>query len=131
MTTTLDIKIQGRDYRVACAPGEVDSLQAAAELLNARMGEIAAATKSTGERLAVMTALNLAHELNAARVASFTQSSVTPPSENSMASQIDSEGARRRIKAIEARLDAALSRQNEQSIDQQDKQGNELPDALP
>lgn len=109
MTTTLDIKIQGREYRVACAPGEIDSLQAAADLLNARMGEIALATKSTGERLAVMTALNLAHELNAARQGSAGQSPAPSSSENS----IDSESAQRRIKAIEARLDEALARQDQ------------------
>lgn len=109
MSTTLDIKIQGREYRVACAPDEVESLQAAAELLNARMGEIAKATKATGERLAVMTALNIAHELNAAGNAPASPSASPIPSENS----IDAEGARRRIKAIEARLDEALARQNE------------------
>jgi cell division protein ZapA len=111
MSSTLDIKIQGREYRVACAPEEVEALQAAADLLDARMGEIAKATKSTGERLAVMTALNIAHELNAARRAAAqapaAPASVAPPSENS----IDAEGARRRIKAIEAQLDEALSRQ--------------------
>ena len=110
MSTTLDIKIQGRDYRVACPPEEADSLLAAAELLNSRMVEIAAATKSTGERLAVMAALNLAHELNQARQ---TTPAITPAaSENSIADTIDGEGARRRIKAIEARLDEALAQQN-------------------
>lgn len=104
MSSTLDVKIQGREYRVACAPEEVDALQAAADLLNARMGEIAKATRSTGERLAVMTALNLAHELNAALRGRM---SAAPPSANS----IDAEAARRRIEAIEARLDAALARQ--------------------
>ncbi len=39
MSSTLDVKIQGREYRVACAPEEVDALQAAADLLNARMGD--------------------------------------------------------------------------------------------
>lgn len=107
MSSTLDIKIQGREYRVACAPGEVDSLQAAATLLNERMAEIAKATKSTGERLAVMTALNLAHELNQAR--QDIPQAATPASENS----IDPAESRRRIKAIEARLDEALARQDE------------------
>jgi cell division protein ZapA len=111
MSSTLDVKIQGREFRVACPPEEVDALQAAAELLNTRMGEIAKATRSTGERLAVMTALNLAHELNAAlkavQQAAATPAPVAPPSENS----IDAEGARRRIKTIEARLDEALARQ--------------------
>lgn len=101
MTTTLDIKIQGRDYRVACPPEEIDSLRAAAELLDARMAEIAKATRSTGERLAVMTALNLAHDLNAA-----CRAPVAVPDK-----AVDGEESRRRIKAIEAQLDAALAPQ--------------------
>lgn len=105
MSATLDIKIQGREYRVACAPEEVDSLQAAADLLNAKMGEIAKATRSSGERLAVMTALNLAHELNAARAGSAGTSTTGEKT-------IDDREARRRIKAIEARLDAALTPQD-------------------
>ena len=110
MTTAVDIKIQGRDYRVACAPAEVASLQAAAELLNARMTEMAQATKSTGERLAVMAALNLAHELNQAR--QNTPVAAPPASENSIDATIDATESRRRIKAIEARLDEALARQD-------------------
>lgn len=102
MTTTLDIKIQRREYRVACAPEEIDSLQAAAALLDARMGEIAKATRSSGERLAVMTALNLAHELNSAR-----QNATAQPAPQA----IDAEETLRRIQAIEARLDEALTPQ--------------------
>ncbi|MFN4147948.1 MAG: cell division protein ZapA [Rhodocyclaceae bacterium] len=102
MTITLDIKIQGREYRVACAPEEIDALQAAAALLDARMSEIAQATRSTGERLAVMTALNLAHELNAAR----QNATVAPPGQ-----AIDEGESLRRIRAIEARLDEALAPQ--------------------
>jgi cell division protein ZapA len=99
MSTTLDIKIQGRDYRVACAPEEMNSLQAAADLLNAQMDEIAKATRSTGERLAVMTALNLADALNKARSATGTPAA---------GKGVDAEEVRRRIKAVEAQLDDAL-----------------------
>ena len=102
MSTTLDIKIQGREYRVACAPEEAGSLQAAADLLDARMSEIAKATRSTGERLAVMTALNLAHEL------SSVQQDATP---EAVDQGIDDEESLRRIKSIEARLDAVLAPQ--------------------
>jgi len=108
MTTTLDIKIQGRDYRVACAPEEMTSLQAAADVLNARMNELAKATKSTGERLAVMAALNLADELNKARAAPAG----TPPHEPHAAEKsVDTEDARRKIKVIEAQLDEVLAPQ--------------------
>lgn len=102
MSTTLDIKIQGREYRVACAPEEAGSLQAAADLLDARMSEIAKATRSTGERLAVMTALNLAHELNSVR-----QDAMSEAGDQG----IDDEESLRRIKSIEARLDAVLAPQ--------------------
>lgn len=112
MSTTLDIKIQDREYRVACAPEEVDSLQAAAELLNVRLGEIAAATKSTGERLAIMTALNLAHEVDAAQKSGIVQSHTSEASEITIAPAIDDPESLRTIKAIEARLDAALARQD-------------------
>ncbi|MDP1525496.1 MAG: cell division protein ZapA [Rhodocyclaceae bacterium] len=113
MSTTLDIKIQGREYRVACPPEEVESLQSAAELLNTRLDEIAKATKSTGERLAIMTALNLAHEVDAGKTEAIPQSHTASASENSIATPIDDAESLRRIEAIEARLDAALARQNE------------------
>lgn len=105
MSTTVDIKIQGRDYRVACAPEEAEALLRAAALLDVKMGEIAQATRATGERLAVMTALNLAHELESLLH--------HPPSENSIATGVDVERLAGRIKAIEARLDAALAPQEE------------------
>lgn len=105
MTTSVDIKIQGRDYRVACPAGEAEALMQAAQLLDAKMSEIAAATRATGERLAVMTALNLAHELNCLRQ--------PRSSENSIAENLDLERLAGRIKAIEARLDAALTPQEE------------------
>jgi len=60
---TIDIKLHGREFRVACPPEEKDDLLAVAAFLDWKMGEIAKQTKSSGERLAVMTALNLAHEL--------------------------------------------------------------------
>ena len=61
--STVDISLQGREYRVTCAPEERESLLAAVAHVETKMNEIAARTKGSGERLAVMTALNLAHEL--------------------------------------------------------------------
>jgi cell division protein ZapA len=63
------------------------------------MGRIAKATKSTGERLAVMAALNLAHELTTLRQGS------APPS--------DTPDLKRRIAAMEARLDTVLAPQED------------------
>jgi cell division protein ZapA len=93
---TIDIKLQGKEFRVACRPEEKDDLLAVAAFLDWKMGEIAKQSKSSGERLAVMTALNLAHELI----------SLKEPS-----SSIDGRDVRRRIAAMEARLDAALAPQ--------------------
>jgi cell division protein ZapA len=74
------------------------------------MGEAARTTRSTGERLAVVTALNLAYELNAIR-----NSGVTPVAHDSSSANkaVDADDLQRRIKIIEARLDEALARQDE------------------
>lgn len=95
-TNTVDIRIHGKEYRVACAPEEKDDLMAVVAFLDWKMGEIAKQTKSSGERLAVMTALNLAHELI----------NLKEP-----AASFDVKEAKRRIAAMEARLDAALAPQ--------------------
>jgi cell division protein ZapA len=101
---TLDIKLQGKDYRVACAPEERDALLAAVSFLDAKMNEIGTLTKSAGERLAVMVALNISHELLALR-----QSPDKVP-------VVDAEVSRRRIESIEARLDAALAEQKQDAL---------------
>ena len=99
MTTnlnTLDIKLQGKDYRVACAPEERNALIAAASFLDTKLKEIAELTKSGGERLAVMVALNISHELLALRQSP------------DKAVAVDAEVTKGRMKSIEARLDAVL-----------------------
>ncbi len=58
------VKILEKDYRIACAPNHKDSLEDSASLLNNKMLEIKASGKVIGsDRIAVMAALNLAHEL--------------------------------------------------------------------
>jgi cell division protein ZapA len=60
----VDITILGRDYRVACTDDERESLLTAAAFLDRRMREIRDSAKVTGqEKIAVMAALNIAHEL--------------------------------------------------------------------
>ena len=62
--TTLTIRILGRDYAVACPEHERDSLLKSAEHLSARMQAIQRRGKTLGiERIAVMAALNIAHDL--------------------------------------------------------------------
>lgn len=106
--STLDIKLQGREFRVACTPDERESLLAAVALVDGKMAEIAAKTKSTGERLAVMTALNLAHEL-LAKPAPETGIAEAP---DASTGSFDSEKFARRIGSIVARLDAAMVEQD-------------------
>ncbi len=101
MSDTLEITVNGRQYHVACAPEERDALRNAAALLDRKMAEIAKQTRSTGERLAVMTALNLAHELLAIQ------------RQPSISAAFDRDAIARRIDAIETRLDAVLGEQQD------------------
>ena len=58
------VSILGKDYRIACEPGTEDELISAARFLDARMREVRGTGKVIGtDRIAVMVALNLAHEL--------------------------------------------------------------------
>ena len=63
-TVTLDVSLLGRDYKVACKEAERAELNDAVALLDRRMREIREAARSpASERIAVMAALNLAHDL--------------------------------------------------------------------
>lgn len=92
----LDVKIMGREYRVACNAEERDALLAAVDLVDGKMREIAQRTRNTmAERIAVMAALNIAHD-HLAEAKESCDSDLAPS------------GARRRISDMEARLDAVL-----------------------
>jgi len=110
-STTLDITLLGREYRVSCPAEERESLQRAVEFLSARMGELASKTKSTGERLAVMTALNLAHELLAPKETANPGEEAKSPAAKGDQPPFDSQEFARRIDSIAARLDAAMAEQ--------------------
>jgi len=61
---TVTVSIMDKEYRVACEPGEEDALLASALNLDERMRAIRQTGKIIGtERIAVMVALNMAHEL--------------------------------------------------------------------
>ena len=50
----LDVKIMGREYRVACAPEERDALLQAVDVVDGKMRDIAQRTKNTiAERVAL------------------------------------------------------------------------------
>ena len=106
MSQTLEVTLLGKEYRVACEPGEREALLAAVAFLDGRLKEISdktpAGARGSGERLAVMAALNLAHE--------FLRARDTPAD---IAAALESESIQRRINSIEAKLDGSLA-QHEQ-----------------
>ncbi len=101
----LDVKIMGREYRVACTLEERDALLKAVELVDNKMREIAQRTKSTiAERVAVMAALNIAHE--------HLSKPVETPSEF-FAEAVATSEAKRRIGDMGARIDTVLAPQQQ------------------
>ena len=96
----VSVRILDRDYQVACPPSERDDLIESAAYLGARMKEIRDTGKVVGaDRIAVMAALNIAHELLKLR-------------DTGHSAQHDA-GAR--IRALRERVETAL--QNGQQID--------------
>ena len=64
MSEPVTIRILDREYTVGVSEDERASLNAAARMLDLRMREIRGGNKMVApDRLAVLTALNLAHEL--------------------------------------------------------------------
>ena len=65
----LQINVMGREFRVACPDNEQKGLLEAVDYLNKKMNEIRDAGKVVGlERIAIMAALNIAHELLSTKV---------------------------------------------------------------
>ena len=96
---TLDVSILGREYRVACRESEREELLQAVQFLDRRMREIRDSGKVAGsERVAVMAALNIAHELLRAK------SGAAP-------SGFDSTAIQRRISAMQTAIDRAMAEQ--------------------
>ncbi len=95
---TLDIKILDRELRVACPEDERAELLDAVTYLDKRMREIRDAGKVTSvERIAIMAALNITHELLTTR----------------LGSGFDMAEFKRRIQSMQATIDAALAEQDE------------------
>lgn len=75
--SSVNIHVLDKDYTVACPEGEESSLMASADLLNKKIREIRDLGSIIGsERIAVMAALNLAHEYLAAERASSSLNNV-------------------------------------------------------
>lgn len=89
----VSIHILDKEYRVSCPPEDQEALLVSANYLGKKMKEIRDSGKVIGtDRIAVMAALNIAHEL------------LKTQSEN--ASQNDSMG--HRIRLLQNKIDAAL-----------------------
>src|SRR3954469_7750002 len=92
----VEVNLLGRTYRVACPDEEREGLMQAVAYLDTKMNEIRKAGKVMGaERIAVMAALNLAHELLSVK----------------LGSGFDLGQAKRRLLALESQLDAAIAKQ--------------------
>jgi cell division protein ZapA len=93
---TVEVELLGRTYRVACEDNEREALMQAVAYLDGKMNEIRRAGKVMGaERIAVMAALNVAHELLSVR----------------LGAGFDLGQAKRRISEIESRLEEAIAKQ--------------------
>ena len=98
---TLDVSILGREYRVACRESERAELLQAVQFLDRRMREIRDAGKVVGsERIAVMAALNIAHELLGVKGGAAATSG------------FDSGSVQRRISAMQTAIDRAMAEQD-------------------
>ena len=121
----LDITLLGKEYRVACSPEDRQGLLAAVTYVDEKMRDIAEKTKSNiAERIAVMAALNIAHEYLARR----TSAGETADGEaeiqgeqrgeigakTGIGSGLDFDAVTCRISLMEAQLDAVLAAQDTQ-----------------
>ncbi|MDJ0832525.1 MAG: cell division protein ZapA [Gammaproteobacteria bacterium] len=60
----INVSILDKEYKIACPAGEQSALLASAEYLDSKMREVRDGGTIIGsERIAVITALNIAHEL--------------------------------------------------------------------
>jgi cell division protein ZapA len=66
----VEANILGRTFRIGCTPEEEAQVREAVDYLDAKMREIRDSGKVVGhERIAIMAALNIAHELLTLRLA--------------------------------------------------------------
>ena len=92
---SLQVAIMGREFRVACPEEEQAKLLEAVDYLNRKMLEIRDGGKVIGlERIAIMAALNIAHEMLSVKGGGFDLSDL-----------------KRRMARMETVIDQAMSEQ--------------------
>ncbi len=97
-TPHLDVMLFGREYRLACPPEQQAALQAAVDLVNTKMQEVASKGRQVStERAAIMAALTLAHDLLEAR-----QTGSTPPG------TVDMSETRRKVERMVQRAESVI-----------------------
>ena len=95
---TLDVTILDREFRVACPEDERAELLEAVSYLDKKMREVRDTGKvATVERIAIMAALNIAHELLTTR----------------LGTGFDIGEFKRRMSHMQATIDATLAEQDE------------------
>lgn len=95
--TAMDVTIMGREFRVTCPDDERKGLLEAVAYLDKKMREIRDSGKIVGsERIAIMAALNITHELLTTR----------------NREGFDMEEFKRRIDCMQAALDAVMAEQD-------------------
>jgi len=93
------VRILEKEYRVACSPLEQEGLLASAQLVDRRMREMRQSGRIIGpERIAVMAALNIAHELLQLRQSQSTPGAAIDTSrldiiQRRLAGALDTQGA--------------------------------------
>lgn len=96
-TQTLEIKILDRELRIACPEDQRDELLDAVAYLDKRMREIRDAGKiASVERIALMAALNITHELLTTKIGRG----------------VDLNDFKRRMDAMQTAIDQALAEQD-------------------
>jgi cell division protein ZapA len=92
----VDVNIMGREFKVACSDDEREGLITAVNYLDKKMRDIRDTGKVVGvERIAIMAALNLAHELLTTRSGGF-----------------DIGDFKRRIVSMQEQIDEAVAEQD-------------------
>lgn len=92
--TPVSVSILDREFLIGCTPDERAGLIAAASYLDGKMREVRGSSRTQGlDRIAVMAALNIAHELLQARQHNASESGVLA----------------QHLHAMRAKLDAALA----------------------
>jgi len=115
------ISVMGREFRVAAPQGEERQLLASVDLLNKKMKELRDGGKIVGnERIAIMAALNIAHDylqllVSGTNKNSDVQNNGMQNSPTSFAkntnNSVDAEFVRRKMESLENVIEKAISDQ--------------------